>query len=476
MGRDLNDDAREHGPEAVEAAFANAPRFEVDDSEPLTQDAVAEAFTREHAGALLFDHQAGAWYRWDAGRWRRDETRLAFHFARRVSRTAARLADSAKVKATLTSSAFASGVERFAQADPRFAVTSEVWDRDAFLLGTPKGTVDLRTGRLHTADPGKRLTKAAAVSPAGKATCKRWLAFLDDATGGDAELVRFLQVVAGYCLTGDTREHALFFVYGPGGNGKSVFLNTLAGILGDYAKTAAMDAFTASRAERHTTDLAMLRGARLVTCSETEEGRAWAEAKIKQLTGGDPITARFMRQDNFTFTPEFKLLIVGNHRPILRNVDDAARRRFNVIPFTRRPETPDRELEAKLRPEWPAILRWAIEGCLAWQREGLVRPEVVTKTTAGYFDEQDTFGAWLEECCETGARRWCATASLFASWSKYAKDSGEHPGTKKAFSGALAKRGFQPERKWVDGSAVRLFAGIALKRDLGTPWGGDVSA
>jgi putative DNA primase/helicase len=159
--------------------------------------------------------------------------------------------------------------------------------------------------------------------------------------------------------------------------------------LADYAQTAAMDTFTASKGDRHPTDLAMLRGARLVTASETEEGRAWAESRIKQMTGGDPVTARFMRQDFFTYQPQFKLMIVGNHKPVLQNVDDAARRRFNLVPFTRKPERPDRELEGKLKAEWPGILRWMIDGCLDWLQNGLVRPAAVQAATAAYFDEQD---------------------------------------------------------------------------------------
>ena len=167
------------------------------------------------------------------------------------------------------------------------------------------------------------------------------------------ELIRYLQQWCGYCLTGDTREHALVFVYGGGGNGKSVFLNTVSGILSEYAVTAAMDTFTASRDSKHPTDLAMLRGARMVTASETEEGKPFAEARIKQMTGGDPISARFMRQDFFTFLPQFKITIVGNYRPTLQNVDEAFRRRFNIIPFTRKPDKPDKALESKLHAEAP---------------------------------------------------------------------------------------------------------------------------
>ncbi len=226
-------------------------------------------------------------------------------------------------------------MEKFAQADRRFAITSADWNSDPFLrVATPAGTVDLRTGRLRVADPLDRINKIAGTSPSEKIDCPRWLSFLHEATGGDTEPIRSPQRWCGYCLTGDIREHALVFCWGPGGNGKTVLLNTETAILGDYAQTAAMETFTASQYASHPTDLAMLCGARLVTAAETEEGRAWAETRIKQLTGGDPISARFMRQDFFTFKPTFKLMVIGNHEPALRNVDDAARRRFNVVPFT----------------------------------------------------------------------------------------------------------------------------------------------
>jgi putative DNA primase/helicase len=278
-------------------------------------------------------------------------------------------------------------------------------------------------------------------------------------------MIRFLQQWAGYCLTGDTRQHSLVFVFGNGGNGKSVFLNVLTGILADYAKTATMDAFVASHNDRHSTDLAMLHGARLVTASETEEGRQWAEARIKQLTGGDPITARFMRQDNFTFHPQFKLTIVGNHQPILRNVDDAMRRRFNLVPFTRKPERPDRQLEEKLKAEWSEILRWMIEGCLDWQTNGLTRPTGVDDATSAYFSDQDLMAQWLEdECdCEPGNEyKWATSAQLFTSWATYARRAGEEPGSQKSFGAALGKRGFVKSRKPGD----RGYLGIRLKPPL----------
>jgi putative DNA primase/helicase len=179
----------------------------------------------------------------------------------------------------------AAGVEKFAQADPRLATESEQWDRDTWLLATPGGTVDLRTGDLRPARREDLITRQAAVAPAPAGTATptpMWSAFLVEATRGDQELIANLQRVAGYCLTGDVSEQALFFIYGAGGNGKGVFINTLTGVFGDYVTVSSMDTFRASRSNRHETDLAMLRGARLVTAQETEEGRAWNEVRIRR--------------------------------------------------------------------------------------------------------------------------------------------------------------------------------------------------
>jgi putative DNA primase/helicase len=297
----------------------------------ITQDGVARVFANRYAGKLRFCHHTVAWFEWTGAHWKQDDTELAFQFARSLGREASAGAGPKDLK-EVRKVAFASGVERFARGDRAVAVTSVDWDQHAFLLGTPEGTVDLATGRLRPADPAEGITKVTRVAPAAAPSCPLWLRFLDETFDSDRELIRFVQQWCGYTLTGDVREHALVFGSGPGGNGKSVLVNTVSGILGDYAATAAMDTFTASRTERHTTELAMLRGARMVTASETEEGRPWAESRIKQLTGGDWVTARFMREDNFTYRPTFKLTIIGNHQPELRNVDEAMRRRVNIIP------------------------------------------------------------------------------------------------------------------------------------------------
>ena len=427
----------------------------------LMEDAAALQFAAQFRDRLKYDHDAGGWFEWVGSHWRRNGTGLAFHWARELARNLARDEDD-KTRVTVGKAAFAGNVERFARSDPTFAVRADGWDRDPFLLGTPDGVVDLRTGAMRPASPVDGITKLAAVSPAPNAFCPLWLRFLGESSGHDGEMVRFLQQYMGYALTGSTREHALAFVHGPGGNGKSVFCNIAAGILQDYAVTASMDVFIASQGDRHPTDLAMLRGARLVTASETEEGRQWAEARIKQMTGGDPITARFMRQDFFTFLPAFKLMIVGNHKPGLRNVDDAARRRFNLVPFTRKPDSPDRQLEEKLRAEWPAILRWMIDGCLDWQRNGLVRPASVVAATDDYFEGQDVFSAWLEDDCDVEpGNEWKTETSaiLFTAWQVYAKNGGEFPGTRRRFADQMQRRGFELHK---GAKGVRLYRGIRL--------------
>jgi putative DNA primase/helicase len=436
---------------------AREKRESIDD--PVTEDAAALAFTERYRNALRFDHDIGKWFVWRGSHWQRECTGLAFSWARDLARDLAQKQPN-KVRLVSSKANFAGNVERFARTDRTFAVTSDIWDQNIYLLGTPGGTVDLRTGEIRQAMPDDFITKIAAVVPADKPECPRWQQFMREATNNDGNLIAFLQQFAGYMLTGDTKEHSLLFIHGGGGNGKSVLQNTFSGILADYATAAAMETFTASATDKHPTDLAMLHGARLVTASETEEGRAWAESRIKQMTGGDRIRARFMRQDFFEFTPQFKLLLIGNHQPALRNVDDAARRRFNIVPFIHKPSAPDRDLEAKLRSEWPGILRWMIEGCLLWQRSGLVRPQVVLDATDEYFGEQDSIRQWIEDRCETGKDTLSDTSTnLFRSWTVWATANGEKPGTTKWFAQALRLHGFKAFRK----NKARGFFGIEAK-------------
>ncbi|MCK4150568.1 phage/plasmid primase, P4 family, partial [Ralstonia pseudosolanacearum] len=383
----------------IAAFIANGPRLQMHDvacdPEPVigsdesvwgTEDALALAFTRRYHRDWRYVAAWGRWLVWDGHRWRTEDTLAATDLIRNVCRNAAVNADNPKLAAKLATSGTVGGVERLARADRRHAATTGEWDADPWLLNTPGGVVDLKTGRQRPHDRADRMTKITTATPGGD--CPTWWQFLAEVTGGDAELQAYLQRMAGYALTGSTQEHALFFLYGTGANGKSVFVNTLATILGDYAVNAAMDTFMETRADRHPTDMAGLRGARFVAAIETEQGRRWAESKVKNLTGGDKISARFMRQDFFEFFPQFKLFVAGNHKPAIRNIDEAMKRRLHLIPFTVTvpPERRDKNLQQKLLAERDGILAWAVQGCLDWQRLGrLDPPQQVLDATEEYF-------------------------------------------------------------------------------------------
>ncbi|ADP71992.1 phage/plasmid primase, P4 family [Rhodomicrobium vannielii ATCC 17100] len=459
------------GQRALDRAWDNAAKpFEpTHEDEPagFDQDSVIRAFTKAYAGELLFDHHAGKWFRFD-GYWRREETKLALHYAREQSLKIA----SSEAK-TLKTVPTWEAIERGARSVREFAVTSDVWNRDTMLLGTPNGTVDLRTGELRDARPEDRISRVTAVAPIphdefrAKRDCPRWLAFLDEALAGDAGAIRFLQQWCGYSLTGETREQKLVFVYGPGGSGKGTAINTVGDILGDYAVNVGMETLTASKYERHTTELARLRGARMARASETEKGKAWAENRIKNLTGQDTITARFMRQDDFEFAPEFKLTIFGNNRPSLRDVDAAIKRRFLILPFDHPPRRPNTKLADALKREWPGILAWLIDGCLDWQESGLIVPPVMDAATKEYFAAEDTFAQWLADRCDVGPEFVDTSDNLWDSWSRYAYGLGEEPGTKKGtFAETLSQRGFF-KRDQIGRDRKRGYRGLRVRKNKG---------
>ena len=434
---------------------------EVEEPRPpeFSDESLALRFAEEHAEDLRFVDMWGKWLVWNGQRWASDETRQAFDLSRHICRAASAECNTSASK-QIASAKTVAAVHRLAQSDRRLAGTLDQWDADPWQLNTPGGIVDLLTGDVRPTLPADYMTKMTAVASGG--SCPRWMGFLDEVTGGDSTLRDFLQRVLGYSLTGSTEAHALFFLYGTGANGKSVFINTVTGILGDYHRSAPIETFTASSVERHPTELASLQGRRVVSAIETEEDRRWAESRIKALTGGDKIAARFMRQDFFEFTPQFKLIIAGNHKPGLRTVDEAIRRRFHLVPFTVTIPLEDRDplLTERLKQEWPGILQWMIDGTIAWQEQGLCPPDVVTSATKAYLEAEDALSAWLDECCDrTDASAWEKTSSLFASWRTWAERAGEHPGSMKRFVQNLETRGLPAERKR-DG---RGFRGVKLE-------------
>ncbi|MGA3954058.1 phage/plasmid primase, P4 family [Ralstonia nicotianae] len=426
-----------------------------------TEDGLATAFTRRYGDDWRYCSLWGKWLVWTGVRWNPDQLLYVTHLSRGVCRAASLKAEAPRQKAKLASSSTIASVEKIARSDPKHAATADEWDADMWALNTPGGVVDLRTGQLRAHRREDRMTKVTTAAPKGD--CPTWRQFLSEVTGGDVELQAYLQRMAGYALTGSTQEHALFFLYGTGANGKSVFVNTLATILGDYAVNAAMDTFMETRADRHPTDMAGLRGARFVAAIETEQGRRWAESKVKNLTGGDKISARFMRQDFFEFFPQFKLFVAGNHKPAIRNIDEAMKRRLHLIPFTVTvpPERRDKTLQQKLLAERDGILAWAVQGCLDWQRLGrLDPPQQVLDATEEYFEAEDALGRWLDERCAREANAKTLTAELFNDWKQWADSAGEFVGSQRRFSDLLITRGVE---KWRNTAGLRGFRGVSLK-------------
>jgi putative DNA primase/helicase len=414
----------------------------------ITVDLVSLTFERLMAGRLRYNHDDSYWYVCRRGNWERDRKDLVFEAIRDMVRI---MSDGqhARVLKEVRHPKFARAVETFCRSAKGFAIVDEEFNPDPFLLGTPSGVVNLRSGAIRPPKPEDLINQQTLVTPATFAHCPRFKAFLLEANGGDQYVVDMLQVWFGYCLTADTREHALIFLQGPGGNGKSVLVNVVSRLMGSYAATAPMETFIQAQGLKHTTDLAGLAKARLVIASEVEKGRSWDEQRVKAVTGGDPVAARFMRQDFFTFVPRFKLTIVGNHTPKLNNVDPATKRRFNIVPFTVEPAVKDPLLEQTLvEQEGPEILRWMIDGCAEWLAQGrLVMPDKVRATSDKYFRNQDVLGQWLEDQCHIGPEEWETVEMLYTSYTGFMeKHIGEPALSKKAWGDLMEEKGFERYR------------------------------
>jgi putative DNA primase/helicase len=434
-----------------------------DSLKPGSEDAMALAFAERYAAELRFVARWGRWLHYAGTRWQHDDTLAVFDRVRALCREVA--LECGKSAKTSASAKTVAAVERLARSDRRLAATAAQWDAEPWFLNTADSTFDLRTANGQPPAHTDYITKQTACVAAPTGTPHPlWTAFLQRVTDDDTELQQFLQRYIGYCLTGLTVEHRFVFAYGTGANGKGTFINSIAGIFGNYATSADMGTFIATNNERHPTDLAKLAGARLVVAQETERGRRWDESKIKNLTGGDTISARFMRQDFFDFTPSFKLLIAGNHKPRMSGVDEAMRRRLLLVPFTVQIPVSERDLNLpdKLKAEWPAILRWCLNGCLEWQRIGLAPPESVRAATENYFSDQDTLGQWLDDCTEDGGPlAFTRIKDLFASWKDWTEARNYKPGTTMALSDMLVDRGFVKKRE--SNTGQRGFAGLTVK-------------
>ncbi len=419
----------------------------------------AQRFADQHGHDFRYVFPWGKWLVWDGRRWKIDDTgeavRRAKDTARTIFKAAAKAQDEERTK-ELGKWALRSQSEtrikamlELAKSEPGMPVTPGALDQHPWLLNVENGTIDLRTGELRAHSREDLITKLAPVTHDVEASAPSWEATLKRALPSEA-LRAFFKKLCGYAITGDVSEHILAVLYGTGANSKSTILNALLDTLGDYGMQAAPDLLIAKR-NAHPTELADLFGMRLVASIEVEDGRRLAESLVKQLTGGDRVKARRMRQDFWEFPPTHKVFMAVNHKPIIRGTDTAIWRRIRLIPFTETipPEEQDKRLPSKLRLERSGILAWAVEGCSEWQQEGLGAPDEVRKATGQYRSEMDVLGAFLKECC---VREGSETARvLYAAYRLWCDETGERAETQRKFGSQLSERGFERYRGGADG-------------------------
>lgn len=329
----------------------------------------------------------------------------------------------------------------------RVSVMPEEFDKDDMLLNTTNGYLDLSSGELFPHDKKLMFSKQTSVEYSEKMTPDVWIDFLNDIFDYDQELITYLQKALGYSLTGSTKEQVMFILHGKGRNGKSIFVETISEIIGGYSKNIRAASLMVKHNESVNNDIATLQDARLVTSSEPNEGFRFDEGLVKQLTGGDRVTARFLYGEDFEFTPKFKIWVTTNHKPIVRGTDDGIWRRLILIPFeVQIPEhKQDRDLKYKLLREAPGILEWMLEGCRMWQKHGLVVPKRIAQASQEYRTEMDVLEGFVNDRCVKGEGYRAPAGEIFEVYKKWADETGEYKMNKNQF-GIKMKEKFEHKK------------------------------
>ena len=428
----------------------------------------AERLVFHHGDELRYCYELGKWLIWNGRRWKVDDSggihRKAKDTVRRIGAEAMQIYDEterrAMLKWAMTSESRTRQRDLITLAESHLPVAQEQLDMDPWLLNVQNGTLDLRTGKLMAHSKEQMLTKICPVEYRNT-TSKLWDSFLKRVLP-DPKVRAFVQRAVGYSLTGGCGEEVLFFLYGTGRNGKSKFIEAIQYIMGDYASTTRPEVFMEKKHDAIPVELAALKGVRFTSTVETSYGQRFAESLIKQITGGDEVQVRFMRQDPFTYKPQFKIWLASNNKPDIRGRDQGIWSRIMLIPFTVMipPQERDKQLGEKLKKEGEAILSWAVEGCLAWQKEGLNPPEQVLDAVNEYQEETDRLSGFFEDCCTLNPLAKATTRDLYSAYEMWCLDNGETPVRKIMFSRMLRERGFSSVR--IGAKSARGWAGIKL--------------
>jgi putative DNA primase/helicase len=420
----------------------------------LTDAGNAIRLASQHGDELRYVEGWG-WLVWDGRRWARDATAETMRRAKATALALYEEAARAEVKErreALAKWAVQSESERalkamveLAKSEPSIAMTPDQFDQDPWLFNVENGTLDLRTGELRAHRRQDWITKLAPGTYDPAAECPKWYAFLERIFEGKRPLIDFTQRWWGYCLTGEAGEHCLLVQWGTGRNGKTTMVEVMRGVIGDYARSVRAETFMVKRGETPSNDVARLVGARLVTATEGEAGQRLAESLVKTLTGGDRQPARFLYKEFFEFTATYKIVLSTNHRPALKGTDEAIWSRIKLLPF--RVFIPEAERDKDLvttllATEGPGILRWMVEGCLSWQRDGLGVPEDVRSATDQYRQEQDRLSEFLAAICQMDADGKVLAGELYRCFVHWCEVRREHPWSQTAFGRELEDRGF----------------------------------
>jgi putative DNA primase/helicase len=350
-----------------------------------------------------------------------------------------------------------------AAKEPGIPITPEELDSDDWVFNCANYTLNLKTGDVYPHRRSDFITKRAPISIDAKATAPIWNEVLKRCFDGNTNLISFLQRVFGYSLTGSTREQCLFFFYGLGANGKTTILETIRSMMGDYARQTDFSTFLLKQNDGGArNDLAALKGSRFVSGAEVDSGKKLAEVLVKQITGQDCITARFLHQEFFEFRPTFKLFLAANHKPIIRGTDYAIWRRIKLVPFTVTiPEDEqDPDLLTKLKAELPGIFNWTVQGCAEWQESGLKTPDEVKLAVKGYQEEMDLLGAFFKDCCCFSADAETPTKVLRKGYESWCEKNGEEAITPHKMAQRLRERGCESAQ--LGASRERGWKGVRL--------------
>lgn len=434
---------------------------------PLTDLGNAERMIAKHGRNVRFCHPWKKWLVWDGKRWSQDSTAKVNRLAKKAVRSmlveAGNIDDDLRRKQLAEWEQTSEKRERMqamvalASAEEGVPILPDEMDADPWAFNCKNGTVDLRTGKLREHRREDRFTKLCPVPFDPSAECPLWHSTLELFFQKDADLIGYFQRICGYAMTGVIRDHLMPVCYGTGANGKSTMLGTLLDLFGrDYAMKAPPGLLMAKKHEAHPTEQADLFGKRLVVAIESEGGRRLNETLVKELTGGDRIRARRMREDFWEFSPAHTLIMATNHRPVIRGTDNGIWRRLRLVPFNTKVEgsQADLSMPAKLRAEFPGILAWCVRGCLEWQAKGLEEPDAVTAATSEYRDEQDVLGGFIEDRCIVNRSARVKASALYAAYKQWSMDGSEFTMTQTAFGTAIQERGITKERSngiWYNG-------------------------